>query len=50
MNNALDMFREQQEAARQVHAQLVEVAALLAQLQAQMASLATDRDLRDVAA
>lgn len=31
MNNALDMFREQQDAARQVHAQLVEVAALLEQ-------------------
>jgi hypothetical protein len=48
MSNALDMFREQQDAARQVHAQLVEVAALLEQLQAQVAGLVNDRDLRDV--
>jgi hypothetical protein len=48
MSNALDMFREQQDAARQVHAQLVEVAALLGQMQAQAAGLVNDRDLRDV--
>jgi hypothetical protein len=48
MNNALDMFREQQDAARQVHAQLVEVAALLEQLQAQVAGIANDRSLREV--
>ena len=48
MSNALDMFREQQDAARQVHAQLVEVAALLEQLQAQVAGIANDRSLREV--
>ena len=48
MSNALDMFREQLEAARQVHAQLVEVAALLEQLQARVAGIANDRDLREV--
>ena len=48
MSNALDMFREQQDAARQVHAQLVEVAALLEHLQAQISGLANDRDLREV--
>ena len=48
MSNALDMFREQQDAARQVHAQLVQVAALLGQVQAQAAGLVNDRDLRDV--
>ena len=48
MSNALDTFREQQEAARQVHAQLVEVAALLGQVQAQATGLVNDRDLREV--
>jgi hypothetical protein len=48
MTNALDVFREQQDAARQVHAQLVEVATLIERLQAQVASIATDRDLREV--
>ena len=48
MSNALDMFREQQEAARQVHAQLVEIAALLEQLQTQVAGIANIRDLREV--
>jgi hypothetical protein len=48
MSNALDMFREQQDAARQVHAQLVEVAALLEQLQTQISGIVNDRDLRDV--
>ena len=47
MSNALDMFREQQDAARQVHAQLVQVAALLGEVQAQAAGLVNDRDLRD---
>jgi hypothetical protein len=42
------MFREQQEAARQVHAQLVEVSVLLGQLQAQAAGIASDRNLREV--
>jgi hypothetical protein len=46
--SALDMFREQQEAARQVHAQLVEVSVLLGQLQAQAAGIASDRKLREV--
>ena len=48
MSNALDMFREQQDAARQVHAQLVEVSVLLGQLQAQAAGIASDRNLREV--
>jgi hypothetical protein len=48
MSSALDMFREQQDAARRVHAELAEVAALLEQLQAQVASIANNRDLRDV--
>jgi hypothetical protein len=48
MSNALDIFREQQDAASRVHAELVEVAALLEQLQAKVADLANDRDLRDV--
>jgi hypothetical protein len=48
MTNALDVFREQQDAARQVHAQLVEVAGLIERLQAQVVSLANDRELREV--
>ena len=48
MSNALDMFREQQDAARQVHAQLVEVSALLGRLQTQAAGIANDRNLREV--
>lgn len=48
MSNALDMFREQQDAVRQVHAQLVDVAALLEQLQSQVAGIANDRTLREV--
>ena len=48
MTNALDMFREQQDAARKVHAQLVEVALLIERLHAQIAGIANDRDLREV--
>jgi hypothetical protein len=48
MSNALDVFRDQQDAARQVHAQLLEVTALLEQLQTQVAAIANNRDLRDV--
>ena len=48
MANALDVFREQQDAARQMHAQLVEVAVLIERLQAQIAGIANDRDLREV--
>jgi hypothetical protein len=48
MTNALDVFREQQDAAKQLHAQLVEVAALIERLQAQIAGIANDRDLREV--
>jgi hypothetical protein len=48
MSNALDMFREQQDAAKQVHNELVGVAALVEQLQAQVAGIANDRDLRQV--
>jgi hypothetical protein len=48
MTNALDVFREQQDAARQVHAQLVEVAGLIERLQTQVDRLVHDRDLRQV--
>jgi hypothetical protein len=48
MTNALDAFREQQDAARQVHTQLVEVAVLIERLQTQIAGIANDRDLREV--
>jgi hypothetical protein len=48
LTNALDVFREQQDAARQVHAQLVEVAVLIERLQAQIAGIANDRELREV--
>jgi hypothetical protein len=48
MSNALDTFREQQDAARRVHNELVWVAALLEQLQAQVAGIANNRELRDV--
>lgn len=48
MSNALDTFREQQDAARRVHAELAEVAALLERMKRQVAALANDRDLRDV--
>ena len=48
MTNALDVFREQQEAARQVHAELVEVATLMERLRAQITSIANDRELREV--
>ena len=48
MTNALDVFREQQDAARQVHAELVEVANLIERLQAQIAGITNDRDLREV--
>ena len=48
MSNALDTFREQQDAARRVHLELAEVAALLEQMKGQVAALANDRDLRDV--
>ena len=48
MSNALDTFREQQDAARQVHNELVAVAALLEQLQAQVLSIANNHDLREL--
>jgi hypothetical protein len=48
MSNALDTFREQQDAARRVHNELVGVAALLEKLQAQVVGIANDRDLREV--
>jgi hypothetical protein len=48
MTNALDVFREQQDAARQVHAELVQVALLMERLRAQVAGIANDRDLREV--
>jgi hypothetical protein len=46
MANAIEMFREQRDAADRVHQRLVEVARLLAQLNQQANALATDKDLR----
>ena len=46
MPNALDMFREQRDAAHEVHARLQEVAALLKQLQEQVDAVAGNAQLR----
>jgi hypothetical protein len=48
MQNALDAFRAQREAADQVHARLTEVAQLLEQLTKQVDAVAGDADLRAV--
>jgi hypothetical protein len=48
MSNALDMFRAQQEAAREVLAQLAEIATLFDQLQAQIDRIVNNRDLREI--
>ena len=48
MPNAIDMFREQREAANQVHKRLTEVSVLLAQLDRQVEALTTNQDLRAV--
>ena len=46
MPNALDMFREQRDAAHDVHARLQEVAALLNRLQEQVDAVAGNAQLR----
>jgi hypothetical protein len=46
MPNALDMFREQRDAAHEVHARLEEVAALLNRLQEQVDAVAGNAQLR----
>jgi hypothetical protein len=48
MPNAIEMFREQGDAADRVHQRLVKVSGLLSQLNNQANALATDKDLRGV--
>ena len=48
MQNSLDTFRAQREAADQVHARLTEVAQLLEQLAKQVDAVASNADLRAV--
>ena len=48
MQNALDAFRAQREAADQVHARLTEVAQLLEQLTKQVDAVAGNAELRSV--
>lgn len=46
MSSAIEMFRQQREAAAKVHQQLLEVSRLLNQLSAQAGALAADKELR----
>ena len=46
MSSAIDVFREQREAADQVHARLTEISALLNQLRHQINALALNDELR----
>ena len=48
MSSAIDVFREQREAADQVHARLTEISALLHQLRHQLHALAINDELRAV--
>ena len=48
MSSAIDVFREQREAADQVHARLTEISALLHQLRHQIDGLALTDELRAV--
>ena len=48
MPNAIDVFREQREAAEQLHGRLQEIAALLSQVRQQVNALALNEDLRTV--
>lgn len=48
MPSAIDVFREQREAAEQLHGQLVEISALLGQLRQQVNALAANEDLQTV--
>lgn len=46
MPSAIDVFREQREAAEQLHGRLQEIAALLGHVRQQINSLALNEDLR----
>jgi hypothetical protein len=48
MSNAIDVFREQRQAADQVHARLTDISTLLWQLRQEVAALALNQDLRAV--
>jgi hypothetical protein len=48
MPSAIDVFREQREAAEQLHGQLVEISAVLGGLRQQVNALALNEDLRTV--
>jgi len=48
MPSAIDVFREQREAADQVHARLTEISALLHQLRHQVDAVAKNEDFRTV--
>jgi hypothetical protein len=48
MPSAIEIFKEQRDAADRVHQRLVEVSRLLSQLNSQANTLATDNDLRAV--
>jgi len=48
MPSAIDVFREQREAADQVHARLTDIATLLGQVRQQVNGLALNQDLRAV--
>jgi hypothetical protein len=48
MPSAIDVFREQREAAEQLHGQLVEISAVLGRLREQVNALALNEDLRTV--
>jgi hypothetical protein len=48
MPSAIDVFREQRDAAEQLHGELVEISAVLGRLRQQVNSLALNEDLRKV--
>jgi hypothetical protein len=48
MPTAIDVFREQRDAAKQLHGRVQEIAALLAQVRQQVNALALNEDLRKV--
>jgi hypothetical protein len=48
MPNAIDVFREQREAADQVHGRLTDISSLLSQLRQEVKALASNEELRTV--
>lgn len=48
MPSAIDVFREQRDAAEQLHGQLAEISALLGRLRQQVNALALNEDLRKI--